>query len=56
MLNAAEIKSLHIIADPTASDTPPRVHMEKLSRLDLIEPCPQGVCVSPRGQQVLKSR
>lgn len=55
MLNASEIKSLHIIADPEAQDTPPRVHMEKLSRLNLIEPCSQGVCLSPRGQQVLKS-
>jgi hypothetical protein len=56
MLNAAEIKSLHIIASQDTHDTPPRVHMEKLSRLDLIEPCAQGVCLSPRGQQVLKTR
>lgn len=53
MLNTAELHTLEIIAKRDQSVAPSRSHLEKLSRLDLIEPCPQGVCLTGNGQKIL---
>lgn len=52
-LSQSEIKTLSVIADPGCCDAMPRVHLEKLSRLDLIEPSATGLRLSNRGQQIL---
>lgn len=52
-LSTAELNTLDIIADPNRCDAMPRGHLEKLYRLDLIEPCPSGVCLSAKGQQIV---
>jgi hypothetical protein len=53
MLNTAELQTLRAVNDPDSCDRVSRTHLEKLARLDLIEPCPSGVCVSVKGKQVL---
>lgn len=53
-LSTAELNTLQIVANPDSCDAMPRTHLEKLSRLELIEPSPRGVCLSPQGLQVLK--
>lgn len=52
-LSQSELRTLAVIADPSCCDAMPRVHLEKLSRLDLIEPSPSGPRPTPRGQQIL---
>ncbi|HYD19260.1 MAG TPA: hypothetical protein VEF76_12360 [Patescibacteria group bacterium] len=53
MLNTAELQTLRAVNDPDCVERVSRTHLEKLARLDLIEPCPAGVCVSPKGRQIL---
>ena len=55
-LSTDELQSLRILATPDAFDPVPRNHLEKLSRLDLIEPCPKGVCLTGRGREILVKR
>lgn len=52
-LSSDELNSLRVLATPESYDPVPRVHLERLSRLDLIEPGVSGVCVSPKGRQIL---
>lgn len=52
-LSSDELNSLRVVATPGSYDPLPRTHLEKLSRLDLIEPCDAGVCLSRKGQQIL---
>jgi hypothetical protein len=52
-LSTAERKTLETIADRDRTDSVKRGHLEKLSRLDLIEPCAEGVCLSARGKKIL---
>lgn len=47
-------RALEIVADPARAESPARAALEKLSRLKLIEPCPQGVCVTLAGTEVLR--
>jgi hypothetical protein len=56
MLSTAELHTLEILNDRDRFEPVCRTHLEKLSRLDLIEPCPEGVCVSDRGREILESR
>lgn len=53
ILSREEIATLQAIANPANIFTPPRSHLEKLSRLDLIEPCGHGVRLSIRGEAIL---
>lgn len=55
-LKTEEIETLETIARGDITVTPPRSHLEKLSRLDLIEPCAEGVCMTSLGAQVLVKR
>ena len=55
-LNTAELETLEIIANRDQGVAPSRSHLEKLSRLDLIEPCAEGVCLTPSGQRILVKR
>jgi hypothetical protein len=55
-LNAAELSTLSVIADRDQSSILPRSHLEKFSRLDLIEPCSEGVCMTVKGQKALSNR
>lgn len=55
-LNTQELATLKIIASNDRESDVPRVHLEKLSRLDLIEPCEQGVCLTTHGKQTLVKR
>jgi hypothetical protein len=52
-LSTSELKTLEAVADPAFTDGISRSHLEKLSRLDLIEPCPQGVCMTLKGKEIL---
>ena len=52
-LKSSELETLKILADRSCVDTVSRTHLEKLSRLDLIEPCPEGVCMTPKGREIL---
>lgn len=52
-LSAAELKTLAVVADRDCCDGMPRIHLEKLYRLDLIEPAACGPALSRRGQEVL---
>lgn len=56
MLSTAELHTLEILSDRDRCDRVSRTHLEKLSRLDLIEPCPEGVCLSTKGREILESR
>ena len=53
MITAAEFSTLGAIAGREALSGVPRSHLEKFARLDLIEPCPQGVCMTLKGQRIL---
>ena len=55
-LSDDELASLKLLAQPNAFDPVSRTHLEKLSRLDLIEPCPTGVCLTGRGREILVKR
>ncbi len=56
MLNTEELKTLEIIADKDRLGNIPRAHLEKLSRLDLIEPGYDRVTLSIKGQEILFKR
>jgi hypothetical protein len=55
-LSASELKTLSVIANPECCDAMPRLHLEKLYRLDLIEPASFGPALSPTGREILKRR
>jgi hypothetical protein len=53
-LSTAELQTLEAISDKDAADRHiPRGHLEKLSRLDLIEPCSEGICLTGVGKKIL---
>ncbi|MDD9900585.1 MAG: hypothetical protein OXT65_06365 [Alphaproteobacteria bacterium] len=52
-LSPAELHTLEVIADRGCTESVKRGHLEKLSRLELIEPCPEGVCMTGKGQSIL---
>ena len=55
-LDPSELQTLKIISNPARDGHMPRVHLEKLLRLDLIEPSPRGVAVSTRGREILVAK
>ena len=52
-LSTAELQTLEVIFNKKDADYIPRGHLEKLSRLDLIEPAKGGVSVSLKGKEIL---
>lgn len=54
MLSTAEIQTLRAVNDRESCEPISRTHLEKLARLDLIEPCSEGVCVTGAGQKFLR--
>ena len=56
MIEAQELQTLKIIAARDHTGDVPRTHLEKLSRLDLIEPCAEGVCLTTQGRKILVKR
>ncbi len=54
MLSTAEIQTLKAVNDRDSCEPISRTHLEKLARLDLIEPCPSGVCLTGQGQKFLR--
>lgn len=52
-LSSAELNTLQVVGNPDSCEAMPRTHLEKLARLDLIEPCPAGVCLSNKGKEIL---
>ena len=53
-LSTAELQTLEAISDKdSAGHHIPRGHLEKLSRLDLIEPCSEGICLTGVGKKIL---
>ena len=52
-LSSAELQTLEVIANKERADYIPRGHLEKLSRLDLIEPAKASVKLSLRGKKIL---
>ncbi len=55
-VTAKEIKALKTVANPANGEVLSRYELEKLSRLDLIEPCAAGVCLSVRGKEIVSKR
>ncbi len=55
-VTAEEIKALKTVANLANGESLSRYELEKLSRLDLIEPCAAGVCLSVKGQEILVKR
>lgn len=53
MLSTAELKTLETISKKDCGDSISRSHLEKLSRLDLIEPCADGICLTGVGKKIL---
>ncbi len=56
VLSSAELNTLATISNPESCDAMPRGHLEKLYRLDLIEPGRCGPALSSKGQEILFSR
>ena len=57
MLNPSERKTLETIADPARGVAAvPRVHLEKLARLDLIAPGLERMEITLSGQKILFGR
>ena len=56
MLSTSELNTLAIIASNDRSERLSRTHLEKLSRLDLIEPGAAGPAVSIKGREILVTR
>lgn len=56
VLTTAELQTLAIIGNPESCDSTPRNHLEKLYRLDLIEPGHCGPALSTKGREILFSR
>lgn len=54
MLSTAELQTLRAVNDRDSCERVSRTHLEKLARLDLIEPCAEGVCVTGAGQKFLR--
>jgi hypothetical protein len=52
-LSTSEIRTLKAAINPTRTDVVPRAELEKFLRLDLIEPCAQGMCMTLKGKTVL---
>lgn len=52
-LTSAELNTLTVIGNPDCCDAIPRAHLEKLYRLDLIEPQSFGPALSPKGRDIL---
>ena len=55
-LSTAELQTLESISDRDCADSIPRGHLEKLSRLDLIEPAGCNVALSMKGKEILFKR
>jgi hypothetical protein len=56
VLSSAELNTLATIGNPESCDAMPRGHLEKLYRLDLIEPGRCGPALSSKGKEILFSR
>lgn len=56
VLSSAEMQTLSTVANPESCDALPRGHLEKLYRLDLIEPGNNGPALSIKGREILFSR
>jgi len=52
-LSTAELQTLAAISTRDHSEDIPRVHLEKLSRLDLIEPGTAGIRLTGVGKKIL---
>lgn len=52
-LSTAELQTLETISNKECDGTISRSHLEKLSRLDLIEPCAEGICLTGVGKKIL---
>ena len=52
-LSTAELRTLEALSNRDHADSIPRGHLEKLSRLDLIEPVGCNVAVSVKGKEIL---
>ena len=52
-LSTAELQTLEVISSKNRADYIPRCHLEKLSRLDLIEPLGCNVSLSLKGKEIL---
>ena len=53
MLSTAELQTLETLARKDYERDVPRLHLEKLSRLDLIEPVGCSVTLSLKGKEIL---
>lgn len=56
VLTSAEMQTLNTVANPESCDALPRNHLEKLYRLDLIEPGHCGPALSNKGRDILFRR
>jgi len=52
-LSEFELQSLEVISNDCNISPVPRIHLEKLSRLDLIEPKGCNVTLSLKGKEIL---
>jgi hypothetical protein len=52
-LSTAELQTLAAISTRDHDSDIKRGHLEKLSRLDLIEPCAEGICLTGVGKKIL---
>lgn len=52
-LSAAELQTLEAISTRDHESDIKRSHLERLSRLDLIEPCSEGICLTGVGKKIL---
>lgn len=52
-LSTAELQTLETISNKERGEAISRSHLEKLSRLDLIEPCSEGICLTGVGKKIL---
>jgi hypothetical protein len=52
-LSTSELQTLEAISNRDHDSDIKRSHLEKLSRLDLIEPCSEGICLTGVGKKIL---
>ncbi len=52
-LSTDELQTLAALSARDRAADIPRLHLEKLSRLDLIEPCSSGICLTGVGKEIL---
>ena len=52
-LSTSELQTLEALSNKNPADYIPRGHLEKLSRLDLIEPVGCSVALSLKGKEIL---